>query len=394
MSFEEWLESTSYNQQRKDELRLAWHGLRGGLPTLRECRHIDEFIKSEFYPEWKHARHINSRTDKFKVVAGPAFKAVEDIIYNTMPEFIKHIPVPDRPAHIRGLRRDGRRYFQTDFTAFESHFSPELMDICECALYRHMLAGWEGSEFICKVLTGKNKMRTRSGFSAWCYGRRMSGDMCTSLGNGFTNLMLAKFLAAEQGKELYGFVEGDDGLFSTEAELRAQDYADLGFTIKIDEIRDPCLGSFCGMVFGDSGHILRDPRRFIEGFGWTLSFVNAGDCIMDGLLRSKALSACYETPCCPIVGAFAQHALRCTEGVVPVWVPDGYHTRPPDEENVPDFSPTAGDREIFAALYHIPVVTQLAIEKRIWENDMLGVSVLLPPPPAIADFSSKYVTVT
>lgn len=79
----------------------------------------------------------------------------------------------------------------------------------------------------------------------------MSGDMCTSLGNGFSNKMKAEFLAYKAGGTIDGFVEGDDGLFVTNFELRSSDYEKLGFTIKIEEIADPCEASFCGMIFGE-----------------------------------------------------------------------------------------------------------------------------------------------
>lgn len=166
----------------------------------------------------------------------------------------------------------------------------------------------------------------------------MSGDMCTSLGNGFTNLMLAKFLAAEQGKELAGFVEGDDGLFVTEATLTAEAYQQLGFSIKIVELGDPCKASFCGMVFAESGEIIKDPVKFLSTFGWTHSFINAGAAVMDQLLRAKALSAIYEAPQCPILGQLARCALEKTRGVIPRFVDDGYH-RAPDEVKLEPFSP-------------------------------------------------------
>ena len=235
MGFEEWLASTSYNQQRKDQLREAYDQLRGGRPTRRQASHIDTFVKSEFYPTWKHARMINSRSDPFKAWSGPKFKAIEEVVYE-LPEFIKHTPVPMRPGKIRALRRAGRRYFQTDFTAFESHFTPKVLDVCECELYRHCLSDCADADFLCSVISGENRMRTRTGVTANVRGRRMSGDMCTSLGNGFTNLMLARFIVHEKGGKLEGFVEGDDGLFCTDVELDSGDYAKLGFTIKIEEV--------------------------------------------------------------------------------------------------------------------------------------------------------------
>lgn len=393
MSFEDWLSSTSYNEARKAELRKAYDSLRGGRPTRRQCEHIDTFVKSEFYPTWKHARMINSRSDAFKVWSGPRFKAIEDAVYS-LPQFIKHVPVPERPEKIAALRAAGLRYFQTDYTAFESHFTPEVLDAVECELYRHCLSSDSDADFLVSVISGTNRMRTRHGVRADVVGRRMSGDMCTSLGNGFTNLMLALFIASEAGGHLDGFVEGDDGIFCTDFELTAKAYEELGFTIKIEEVDDPCHASFCGMIFADSGEIIREPRRFMMGFGWTQSFISAGPRLMDELLRAKALSTVYETPQCPIVGVFARYALQQTKGVTPRFVDDGYHRVPRDERHLPDFCPSADTRLLFEREFGVSIATQLLVEECVSRGDFEAVASLIPPTVEQGDYCSKYLEVT
>jgi hypothetical protein len=393
MGFEEWLASTSYNDERKQELRVAYFALRGGRPTRWQCRKIKSFVKTESYPEYKHCRMINSRSDFFKVFSGPLFKAIEEVVYQ-LPEFIKHVPVPERPGKVKELRRAGRRYYSTDFTAFESHFLPEVMDAIELELYRHCLS-WcpADAELICRTLKGRNDMSTHTGVHASIYGRRMSGDMCTSLGNGFTNLMLAKFIASEQGHELYGFVEGDDGLFATEAILSEDKYRELGFTIKITPEDDPCAASFCGMVFADSGEIVRDPTDYLANFAWTSSFISAGDRVMDELLRAKALSSVYETPQCPIVGAVARWALSQTRHVRPRFVEDGYHNLssvPRDESKLPAFDPADDTRALVERKFGISRDVQLEIERRVSKGDF-DVAHLLPAHPHLHHYAARYV---
>lgn len=388
--FEEWLESTPYSENRKSQLRAAHDVLRGGHPTKKQCSHVDMFIKTEGYVEYKNARNICSRSDFFKVFSGPYFKAIENEVYK-LEEFIKHTPVPERPAKVRALRKAGVRYYQTDYSSFESHFTPEVMNAIECALYRHCLEDYpEDAELICQTLTGMNRMRTRTGVHATLKGRRMSGDMCTSLGNGFTNLILTSYLCSKQGKELRGFVEGDDGLFATEAILTESMYENLGFRIKIGEVADPTRASFCGMVFAESGEIIKDPLRFMGSFGWTSSFINAGPVIMNGLLRAKALSAVCETPQCPILGAMARRCLDSTRAYAPRWVDDGYHPYPRDAMAVPPFCPSSDTRQLFADLYHVSVDAQLEVERRILEGDW-DVADVLPPPADQLHYSSRYI---
>jgi hypothetical protein len=393
IEFIEWLEDAPYTTERKNQLIEAFDKLNGGRPTKKQCSHIDSFAKSEFYDTWKHARIINSRHDAFKVWSGPRFKAIEEVVYE-LSEFIKHIPVPERPSYVASLKAAGRRYYSTDFKAYESHFTPALMEVCECELYRHCLSWDSDVEFLCSVIKGTNRMRTRTGVHVETRGRRMSGDMCTSLGNGFTNLMLAKFIAHRKGGNLEGYVEGDDGIFCTDFELTKQDYEELGFTIEIKELDDPCKASFCGMVFADSGEIIRDPRKFLMGFGWTQSFINAGPKIMDELLRAKALSCVYETPQCPIIGAFAREALKATSHVHPRFVMDGYKTALPDVKDVPEFNPKPDTRELFAQRFGVSINTQLAIETCVRHGDMDGVAALLPPTVEQFTYSMNYVTVT
>lgn len=376
ISFEEWLDSTSYNEVRKEELRKVHDALRGGRPSRAQCRRISSFVKREGYSAFKLARMINSRCDPFKAFSGPYFKAIEEVVY-ALPEFIKHTPVPDRPESIRRLRQAGLKYYQTDFTAFESHFVPKILSICECELYRHCLSWSKDADFICKVIMGENQMKTRSGVTVKVDGRRMSGDMCTSLGNGFTNLMLARFLATRQGTVLNGFVEGDDGLFATTANLSEELYAELGFTIKVDEVLDPCEASFCGMVFAESGQIVKDPYRTIVNFGWSTTCVGCGPSTRAALARAKALSMCYEVGQCPVLGAWARHVLKSTRGVVPRFEDDGYHT-PPPEMKIPPFAPTMDTRELVFRKYGVSVEAQIEAERLI-ERGILDIQRYLEP---------------
>jgi len=379
MTFEEWLSSEEYPEWRKAQLRTCYLDLHGGLPSKKRSSHVDSFVKSEFYQKFKRPRMINSRVDDFKVISGRYFKSIERVLYDMdMPiSFIKHVPVPERPALISKLAEyHDWKCRATDYTAFESSISSSIMQVCECALYKFCFPNDPIMEHICNTISGMNVMRTRTGIKVQVRGRRMSGDMCTSLGNGFTNLMLASFIAGKGN--IVGYVEGDDGLFMTQRELDCKDYESLGFKIKIEKWDEPGQASFCGLVFSSSGQIIRDPFKFFQGFGWTLSCINAGDRVLKQLLRAKALSSCYETPHCPIVGVMARMALKKTAGVTPRWVEDGYHKVPRDALAIPDFMPTLETRRLFFHRYGISVEVQLEVEDAIRSDNMELVASLLP----------------
>lgn len=405
-SFEDWLAQTGYNDARKAELRKANDALKGGRPSRKEASKLQTFGKTQAYPKYAHCRIINARNDKVKAFFGPRFKAIEHFVYD-LPAFIKHTPTADRPAKIASLVKAGRRYFLTDYTAFESHFIAEVMDSCECVLYRHCLKNDPHVEFMCSVLTGVNRLSTRSRVRCRLQARRMSGEMCTSLGNGFTNYMLTLFLAQRAGGTVEGFVEGDDGIFASSCNLTAEMYAELGFTIKIAEVENPCtavprfvtpgrygcnVGAFCGVMCTEAGEVVRDPRVFASKFGWTSSFLNAGSTIMAELARAHALSALAEAPQCPIVGALARRVLADTVGHKARFVDDGYH-KPAKEAVFPPLAPAAGTRELFARLFGVSIPEQLEAEALI-ARGCYDIAHLMPPTPDCAHYAARYVETT
>lgn len=404
LEFEEWLDSTTYSDARKAELRIARDELRGGAPTMHDLHHADSHVKTESYPKYTHCRLISSRSDRVKAWFGPKCKAIERLVY-TLPQFVKHVPVQERPAKLAGLRQAMRRFFLTDYIAFESHFIDLIMDCIECEVYRFCLADDPDVELICKMLTGFNVLKTRSGVRCRVKARRLSGDMCTSLGNGLTNLLLTLFLVDEKQGVVDGFVEGDDGIFSSSVELTAEDYLQLGFSIKIAEVEDPCtsipvkktgsrfgesIGAFCGVV-SDGTDALRDPREFLSKFGWTSSFTNAKQHIMDQLARAKALSALAENPQCPIIGAIARRVEKDTRGVTPRFVDDGYHT-PALVASVGAFAPSASSRQLISELYGISPPAQVEAEMRCARGDF-NISDLVGVSTDVAHYYSRYVEV-
>jgi len=396
METEDWLATTGYNENRKAQLRESATELRGGVPNHHARMSINGFGKHESYPELKHERTINSRCDLVKVWAGPMIKAVENVVYE-LPWFIKHVPVPDRPPMIKALERAGRKYYISDYTAFESHMTPEVMRAVECQLYEWCLSSTPGIKLFCNMLCGLNKIHTRHGMRVELQGRRMSGEMCTSVGNGFTNLMIVLFVCWLRNVSAEGFVEGDDGVFACDGEIFEADFKAVGFTIKLESLKSPCEGSFCGLVFAANSEIIRNPVKFVAGFAWTHSYVHAGQRIMDELLHSKCLSALFETPQCPIVSVLARYALPHVAYTEPrPEYDDPYHKSmlPPRDYKIPPFCPHEETRKLFFEQYGVSISAQLEIEAMISRGDLASVRRLLCPPADHVFFTNRYVVVT
>jgi len=308
-------------------------------------------------------------------------------IMGKMSVFVKHTTPAERMQRVIALAGQFEYYYETDFTAFEASFTPVIQDVCENALFSHV---FRNHPDVCKlqraVNSGTCSLRSRSGVSAKLDGRRKSGDPWTSCFNGFSNYCLVTYFAEKQGSRMDGIFEGDDGLFGM-SEPFAGDFTVLGFDVKMKRVPDPRLAAFCGLTFGDSEQVIRDPVRFLQKFGWTSSHLLGPHKVMLELLRAKALSALHETPHCPIIAVVAREALIRTRSSNPLFVNDGYHDFSRvnrDEQTLPPFAPSASTRLLFAETYGIPVETQLLIENMATSGRMDEISGLMVIDPEVS----------
>jgi len=315
LSLDSWLEQTGYSRTRINELKKKWADCDGVL-TEKNFR-VKMFVKDESYTEIKHARLINARSDEFKCATGPTFKAIEQSVFKS-DYFIKKIPCKDRAKYIfKKLYRLGAKYICTDYTAFEAHFVSELMESCEFVLYDYMTQFLPNRDefyyYVHHVIGAENycssKLVTVTNIQA-----RMSGEMCTSLGNGFSNLMFMLFVCKEAGcTNVDGVVEGDDGLFTMDGPIPTSlDFARIGLNIKLIVVEDLAKASFCGLVFDTTDLInIADPMKILAQTGFsTQQYVFSKSKVLRGLLKAKAFSLAYQYPGCPIISSFSRYLLR------------------------------------------------------------------------------------
>jgi hypothetical protein len=370
VSVETWLQGTNYPAWRREQLLNIWRTGKGRKLNKRDIK-CNCFIKRESYPCYKPARGIYSRSDFFKCFSGPFFKLIEKAVYK-FPEFIKHVPVRERPEFIKKfLYRVGGKYFVSDYSCYESQFTKKIQNTCEALLYKHMLKNFPGvAKTIIDVLTGVNVLNFKN-FTCRVKARRMSGEMCTSLGNGFTNMMVCYYMCNLVGSKAKGVFEGDDGLFRVDGENipTVQDFADLGFYLKLERVDSLSEASFCGIV-ADEEELdnVTDIIGAVLDFGWTDSVqMHGGRGKMMQLLKAKSLSLLYEHPCCPILTSLAKTFYKKTEKVKPLWSTNWYETqlRQRDAYDVTKiYKPIGyGTRKLVEKRYLIPIADQIHIEK-------------------------------
>lgn len=324
LSLETWLSQTNYPESRKEELRRKWNAITSLDDPTKKYSQCKSFIKDEFYTAIKHARAINSRSDEIKCFVGPIFKAIETVVYglehNGIHPFIKHVPVAERPNHIlAGLAGNDQEYIQTDYTAFESLFVNELIIAVEAQLYAYMTQLLVNHNdfmlYVINILAGVNKCQFKF-FSVVVEATRMSGEMCTSLGNGFANYIFMQFVGSRVGAtNIKGYVEGDDGLFTMKGRKPSPaDFEEIGLIIKLEVHHSISHASFCGILFDEYDRInITDPIKVLLNFGWSSQqYATAKTETLHVLLRAKALSYAYQYPGCPVIWALCEWILRKT----------------------------------------------------------------------------------
>lgn len=409
--FEAWLEETSYPHWRKEELRKAWKQLNGGEISVNRAL-VKMFIKAETYPMYKPPRGIYARIDLAKVVLGPIFKSIEKVIYEKLG-FIKKVAVKDRPDFIKEkIDKTGSVYWCTDYSRFESTFVAQLMDICEFQLYDHMLKFHPIQRNNARIIRGENVI-TSKWFRAHVRACRMSGEMNTSLGNGFSNLCFLLYIAEQAGATIDPVVEGDDGLFSTSCctQIDFGIFDRLGISAVVNRYTNFGEASFCGLrADPDSLENTTDVVGTLMDFGWTLSTqgLHAGPAKLRGLLKSKVLSLLYEYPRCPILWALCKSYSNILKGVEPWhgeynWYTQWLITQTNDcrEIEAGTGPPSPQTRVTFADFHGISVERQIEVEDyllnlkeiRPFHNDPVSELVMEFCHPDCIDYFQKHYEV-
>lgn len=425
--FEQWITEVNQPLSRKEEYTKAFdfyieHKLHidklasvYGTPaykkdeTFEKFLRISTFIKSEWYPEMKPNRCINPRSITYMPTVGPSYADISKVIFS-LPEFIKYVPIKDRPKYIlERLSNSGSRCVSTDYKSFENSFTMRVQEAVEMKLYKHMLKLYPDLYNLCHLQCIHNDVHCSS-MSISMDAARMSGEMCTSLGNGFTNLMLMKFFCYKHDiTDAQGVIEGDDGLFTYHGpSLDNEFFNQLGFQIEIDE-RDLNESSFCGNIFTEKSlKTLVNPLEAIATASYSMQGVGARDCELNKLTYLMGYSLLCQYGNCPIVGAFARMQIRTT-------ILNDPHVRNKAlsyfktsrkldwwsreilsktiYEKVLDAKVELEDRMLIERLYDIPVSAQLLIEKQLdqstgWvSSDILDLLYSVKHPEWVVNYS-------
>jgi len=405
LSFDEWLDGTSYTMQRRAYLRKVWRSGMCVVPHVLKTQ-VKGFIKREKFWEYKNPRMICSRGDPFKCYSGPFFKSVEEVVFAN-PNFIKHIPVAARAKYVVEHFGDlaGKQVYVNDHTSFEVHAHSTFREL-EFGVYRNLLPK-EIVDNLETVLCGSQHIQFGCGHAR--VNSRMSGEMNTSLGNGLANIL--SFLAVvylEYGnvwRECMCIIEGDDGIFVVPkwVVLTPEMFARAGFVVVLEPQESLGTAGFCSTYFLDDGSAaVVDPMKAIAGFGWSFTYrPSSSDARLSDLRVSKALSFFHEYRGVPMLHAVGDRLIsHYGTTLTGDFIGDWY------ERQIMEWEAThraEGDavryvaeesRALFQQIFGITIAEQISYEIHVAECSIAEVfdhpSVRSRIPQAHVDFFSAY----
>lgn len=336
---------------------------------------INSFIKSEFYNELKECRIINSRSDWFKAFIGPYIKQVEKCVYDE--HFIKH-RTPTEVADMMAFIAEGfDLFYETDYSSFEGSYTLDFMRNVELRMFKHTLHNYPEAVSMIQKSYNKNRVVYRGDPRYACEfeGSRMSGEMWTSLCNGFTNMMLVKFMLMKSGSIGKFLVEGDDGFIACTRQLDFTIAKKLGFTLKIEATQDASKVKFCSLSTCE-GRIVPDIPRVLSHYG-VINDVQASRLFRQNsnrsnrqlrqLMKSKAHSLLATSAGIPILQELALQQLRCySKDIVNPKYFDYWESEFYDLHRQQRALPvTQKMRNFVAQNFDIPVSVQLEVEAAI-----------------------------
>jgi hypothetical protein len=262
------------------------------------------FIKNETTIKATDPRNISPRKDEFLVTLGPYISAIEHAAVDC-EYLVKGLDITKRDVRMDYLNDFGK-YIETDYSRYDAHISPEVMQYVEGTIFRTCFPKEDHPEFHAAL----KQCESTVGFTllGWKYTAtgRCSGDAHTSLGNGlinrFNTWLVFRDLPYDSWRSTH---EGDDGIMGCTHDVYPQAIANtmlfgiLGFPIKLETPIMLQLSSFCGRTLFASPFLqsMCQVRRTLSKFHITC-------CQLPGrrAVLAKALSYWSTDSTTPIVG--------------------------------------------------------------------------------------------
>lgn len=241
---DEWLSHAKrYTQKTKENLRKMLYNIRSGNYEAKYhgkddplgLRVINIFQKNENYVEPKEPRAISPCSQEVKALLGGFYHLIDQHAISTCPFFVKTL----NPYQIRNkmnqMSANWSCFMGSDYSSYEG--SQDYYWLCniELAIYEKWLQNYpEVYEYIHNIYSSGHDLYYRHRYLGHLYGKRMSGDMQTSIGNGICNALIWSFVSHKMGINIEFLVEGDDAFICSDKPLDTSIVNNLGFDCKLE----------------------------------------------------------------------------------------------------------------------------------------------------------------
>lgn len=383
---EDWLHQSKYDADRKAKFRELNKQMRRHEIPRRQYLQLTSFIKSEFYTEPKEARIINSRSDAFKSRIGPFIHAAERIVYDD--HFIKHCKPSEVVEKMRAKSAGFEVFYETDYSSFEGSFSPTYLKKVEFYLLSRLFYNYPEIVSLCALATNtNNKLIYRKRYTAEFPGSRMSGEMWTSMCNGYMNKLLVEFVAKRSDAFVDYLVEGDDGFICSNKPLNWNLTADAGFKLKCELVTDPMDVQFCSLRVCEDKLIPNIPRTLCH-YGFIIDTqLSRGLSVKSKRSQKKLAEIQYAKACSllatsagvPILQAVALQQMKVLAGThlnpkyFDWWESEFYDLTSPQPASI-----TMGVRRYVEREFGLLVHDQIEIERQILSCPLRCYDIILP----------------
>lgn len=347
-TLEYWLRHANMRECDRVAYRKEWHRLMELSPSRKtpmarstKFWRLKSFLKNEHYETYKYPRGIQPRDLGPNMIFGPIMHAIEMQLFHENadpdnegyyrpssrnPEFVKSLTMDQRAAYLLTKFDGQNNLFGTDASSFECLMRSHVQLDIELPMMKAHLANRPAAARVldwvyhnitactCEIAGQYGQSR---GLRYPLLDMRCSGDMQTSLGNGWCNMIFLKFAFSRAAHcspdQITVVCEGDDGLIAApKCEGIERIFTELGLTYKFDRYHNVRLAKFCKIVIGEGG-LLREAIGPMAKAGWIdLKYARSSPKVHAGLLRMKALSFIHSYPRCPILSAWCLRVLELT----------------------------------------------------------------------------------
>lgn len=198
-------------------------------------RVINIFQKTENYPEVKEPRAISACSTECKVYLGGYYHMCDKHAIKTCPFFVKGLTPSQIDAKKADLASRYSVFMGSDYSSYEGSQDYVWSNLIEKTIYMEWFKNYpEVQKHVRDIYEKGHDIYYRKRFFGHLNGKRMSGDVQTSIGNGICNALIWSYVAHKSGCPVEFLVEGDDAFICSDAPLDVSHVHDLGFDCTID----------------------------------------------------------------------------------------------------------------------------------------------------------------